>query len=152
MIDLNEEERAELTRRSRSRTLSSRDVERAKIVLAAAKGLGNREICRRLSLSLPTIRRWRSRFACERLAGLSDKPRPGAEPKFGPEVRARVRALACQLPAERGLPLARASVSDIHAELRLEGVSIARSTVGLYLQEDALKPWRQQSWVFPPVR
>jgi len=46
-------------------------------VLAAAEGLKNTEISQRLSLDHTTVRKWRSRFAKERLDGLVDEPRPG---------------------------------------------------------------------------
>ncbi len=51
--------------------------QRSRIVLAAAEGLKNTEISQRLSLDHATVRKWRSRFAKERLDGLVDEPRPG---------------------------------------------------------------------------
>ena len=51
--------------------------QRSRIVLAAAEGLKNTEISQRLSLDHTTVRKWRSRFAKERLDGLVDEPRPG---------------------------------------------------------------------------
>ncbi len=50
---------------------------RSRIVLAAAEGLNNTEIGQRLGLDLKTARKWRSRFARDRLDGLLDEPRPG---------------------------------------------------------------------------
>jgi transposase len=51
--------------------------QRSRIVLAAAEGLKNTEISQRLSLDHTTVRKWRSRFAKERLDGMVDEPRPG---------------------------------------------------------------------------
>jgi transposase len=51
---------------------------RARIVLAAAGGAANTAIARDLRVTLPTVRKWRERFAQRRLAGLTDEPRPGA--------------------------------------------------------------------------
>jgi transposase len=51
--------------------------QRSRIVLAAAEGLKNTEISQRLSLDHATVRKWRSRFAKDRLDGLVDEPRPG---------------------------------------------------------------------------
>src|SRR3954452_10436473 len=54
--------------------------ERAGIVLACADGLSNAAVARRCSVSVATVRAWRSRFVARRLAGLADEPR-GGRPK-----------------------------------------------------------------------
>ena len=50
---------------------------RARIVLAAAGQLTNREIAELEGVSPPTVTKWRNRFAERRLEGLVDEPRPG---------------------------------------------------------------------------
>jgi transposase len=55
---------------------------RARIVLACADGLSNSEVSRQLGASLPTVGKWRKRFTAQRLAGLSDEPRPGVPRKI----------------------------------------------------------------------
>ena len=50
---------------------------RARIVLAAAGQLTNREIAAVEGISARTVTKWRNRFAERRLDGLSDEPRPG---------------------------------------------------------------------------
>ncbi len=50
---------------------------RARIVLAAAGQLTNREIAELEGVSARTVTKWRNRFATKRLAGLLDEPRPG---------------------------------------------------------------------------
>ena len=55
---------------------------RARIVLAAAEGESNLAIAKRLGVSVPTARRWRTRFAERRLDGLVDEPRPGQPRKI----------------------------------------------------------------------
>ncbi len=49
-ISLTDEQRAERERRTRSQTLDVRAVRRARIVLLAAEGLGNRQIGRELGI------------------------------------------------------------------------------------------------------
>ena len=62
-----------------------------------------------------------------------------------------IKALACERPADLGLPLSRLS----HAEIARVAVArdiveaISVTTVWRWLGEDALKPWRYRSWIFP---
>ena len=62
-----------------------------------------------------------------------------------------VKALACELPFELGLPLSRISTADLHREVLARGIvaSIGQSTLWRWLSEDAIKPWNYRSWVFP---
>ena len=62
-----------------------------------------------------------------------------------------VKALACQLPCERGLPLSRLSHDDIAKEAVDSGIvaSISGATVWRWLSADAIKPWQYRSWIFP---
>jgi transposase len=50
---------------------------RSRIVLLAAEGLSNTEIAQRLAIDHATARKWRTRFAEQRLEGVLDEPRPG---------------------------------------------------------------------------
>ena len=62
-----------------------------------------------------------------------------------------VKALACQLPCERNLPLSRLSHDDIAREAVESGIvaSISGATVWRWLSADAIKPWQYRSWIFP---
>ena len=76
-IELVEGERDQLQAWSRRHTSAQALALRSRIVLAAAEGLKNTEIAQRLSVDISTVRKWRNRFASERLDGLLDEPRPG---------------------------------------------------------------------------
>jgi len=76
-IELTDDERAELLRWTRRRKTSQALATRARIVLAAAQGLNNAQICTKLGLCRPTVITWRRRFAERRLEGLDDEPRSG---------------------------------------------------------------------------
>ena len=76
-IELSEDERARLESWSRRRTTAQALALRSRIVLAAADGLSNSEIAEQLSISRPTVTKWRNRFGEWRLEGLLDEPRPG---------------------------------------------------------------------------
>lgn len=51
---------------------------RARIVLAIDAGLNNSEAAAKLSVTKPTVGKWRERFRLNRMEGLLDEPRPGA--------------------------------------------------------------------------
>ncbi len=74
---MSEGEREQLESWARRGKSAQALAQRARIVLAAAEGLKNTEISRRLSLDHATVGKWRSRFARDRLEGLVDEPRPG---------------------------------------------------------------------------
>ncbi len=75
----------------------------------------------------------------------------GGRPAFPPRVVVAVKALACELPAERGLPLARWSLSDLQRAVVAQGLvaQISGATLWRWLSQDALRPWRHRSWIFP---
>jgi transposase len=81
-IELSVGEREQLEGWARRRRTASGLVMRARIVLAAAEGESNMAIAKRLGISVPTARRWRSRFSERRLDGLLDEPRPGQPRKI----------------------------------------------------------------------
>jgi transposase len=76
-IELSEQERLQLEAWMRRRTSAQALALRSRIVLAAAEGLKNTEIAERLGIHRAMAAKWRSRFAEQRLDGLTDEPRPG---------------------------------------------------------------------------
>ena len=120
---------------------------RAAVVLGAAEGMTNAAIARRAGVCVDTVRKWRTRFCARGLPRLGDRPRPGRRRTFPATAEAEVKALACALPAETGVPLARWSRAELAAEAVTRGVvnSISASTVGRWLAADAIRPWRFRS-------
>jgi transposase len=151
VIILSTEERSELPARANAARRTHREVLRAQIILAAAVGSSNAAIAADLGLHIDTVRKWRQRFCRRRLAGLKDLPRSGRPSRFTAVQVAEVKALACELPAESDLPLARWSCPDLAAEAARRGVvtSVSASTVRRWLAADAIKPWQHRSWIFP---
>jgi transposase len=76
-ITLTDDERAKLSAWVRRPTSAQRLALRARIALAAADGQSNASIAAALRITVPTVRKWRNRFADRRLEGLADEPRPG---------------------------------------------------------------------------
>lgn len=62
-----------------------------------------------------------------------------------------MKALACELPCIRGVPLSRYSISEIAREVVATGLvkTVSFSSVWRWLDEDALRPWRHRMWIFP---
>ena len=150
-VVVSDEDRAVLSTRARAGRAAHRDVLRARIVLAAADGTSNAQIARRLGICVDTVRKWRARFCARGLPGLADRPRPGRRRTFPKTAEVEVKALACELPAESDVPLARWSYTELAAEAVTRGVvqTISPSTVGRWLRADAIRPWRHRSWIFP---
>ena len=67
---------------------------------------------------------------------------------FPPQVRAQVTALACSLPRQCQVPLARWSRAEL-ARRVADDPSLPRisaSTVGRWLKAERLRPWRYHAW------
>src|SRR4030043_1485840 len=70
---------------------------------------------------------------------------------FPPHVAVEIKALACELPSQFGVPLSRFASRDI-AQLASERGIVAKirgATVWRWLNEDAIRPWQYRSWIFP---
>jgi transposase len=150
-IILTDGQRRLLLARARRVSAEHRDVVRARIVLAAADGATNAAIARDLGVTDDTVRKWRRRFCWHGLDGLRDRPRIGRPRRFAATVVAEVKALACELPTDGDVPLAKWSCQDLAAEAARRGIveSVSASTVRRWLCADALKPWQHRSWIFP---
>jgi hypothetical protein len=88
-IELTEDERLELERRSAHYTLPYFQVVRARMILYAADGVSNDRIAERLDTRREVVSLWRKRFFEERLAGLEEHPRPGRPRSFPPRTSRR---------------------------------------------------------------
>lgn len=150
-VTLTASERKTLKKRAGGHKTAHRDRQRAQIVLLAGRGWPTAAIARRLGITQDTARKWRARFAARGLRGLADLPRAGRPRRISELERAEVCALACQLPAATGVPLARWSCPELAAELTSRALvsSISASSIRRILAEHPVKPWRHQSWIFP---
>jgi transposase len=150
-ISLRATERRALKRAARSQVAPHRQVVRARIVLDAAAGLPSTMIARRVGVAPNTVRKWRRRFCTEGYAGLRDRPRSGRPRVFAAAVVAEVKAIACELPATRNVPLGRWSLAELREEVIAAGLvaGVSTATVRRWLDEDAIKPWQHRSWIYP---
>jgi transposase len=150
-ISLRASERRALKRAARAQAAPHRQVLRAKIVLDAAAGLPSTLIARRVGVTTNTVRKWRKRFCTHGYTGLRDRPRSGRPRVFAAVVVAEVKAMACELPATRNVPLGRWSLAELREELLASGLvaEVSTATVRRWLAEDAIKPWQHRSWISP---
>jgi len=135
----------------RKPTAQQRQVTRARIVLLAASGWTNAGIARTLGIAPNTASKWRKRYATQGVDGLRDRKRPGRPRVFAAPIVAEVKAIACDLPVTRGVPISRWSLAELRTEVIGSGLveAVSTTTLGRWLAEDAIKPWRYHSWIFP---
>jgi len=111
---------------------------RSRIVLAAAAGPSSSQIARDLGVSVATVRKWRNRFAVDRLDGLLDEPRPG-----------RPRTITDQQVDQVIIKTLESTPKDAtHWSTRslAREVGMTQSAVFEIWQAFGLQPHRQEKW------
>jgi len=143
-IQVSDEDRLELERIVRAASSEVRMVERARIVLAAAQGMTGKEIATLVGCSLPTVVKWRGRYAADGIEGLCDAPRSGAPLTHGPETRALLIAKACTRPSvtDEGQRRERWTYEELGQEVGMSG-----SQAHLILSRAAIKPHLTDYWI-----
>jgi len=137
-VVLTDEERAQLEAWARRPKSAQALAMRARIVLAAADGLGNTAIAGKLGVALSSARKWRSRFLALRLDGLTDEPRPGRPRTVSDEqVEAVITRTLETTPADA----THWSTRSLATELGL-----SQSAVSRIWRAFGLQPHRQDSW------
>lgn len=146
---LTQEQRATLQELSTSRVASTREVERAKVMLGYADGVSITELQRRLGFSRPMIYRCIDKaLAAGIQMGLKDKYHRPHEPEISDEAKAWVVSIACTKPKVHGLA---AELWSIAALARFVGeraeaagfprlAKAGKSTVWRILDDNDIKP------------
>jgi transposase len=100
---LTDDERETLARWARRPRSAQALALRAKIVLACAEGVTNKDVAAQFSVTAQMVGKWRSRFVADRLAGLSDGERPGRPRTItDAQVEQVVTATLEQAPPDEG--------------------------------------------------
>ncbi len=136
---LADDDRLTLESWARSTSLRAGLVERARIVLAVVDGEGTSAVARRLSVSRPTVIKWRERFAAGGLGMLADSARPG-RPKRLDDSAIIARTLE---PPPARLGVTHWSTRLLARELGVGDASIARAWRRYLIQ-----PWRRETFKF----
>jgi transposase len=111
---------------------------RSRIVLAAAEGFENTEIAQQLAIDHATVRKWRNRFAEDRLDGLVDEPRPGRPRTISDE---RVQEVIIRTLESTPKDATHWSTRSMAAEVGLSQTAVSR-----IWRAFGLAPRRQQTW------
>jgi transposase len=138
VVVLSDDERAALVAWSRRTKSANGLATRARIVLAAADGLGNTAIAAKLGIAVSSARKWRSRFLAHRLEGLTDEPRPGRPRTIGDE---QVEAVITRTLESTPTDATHWSTRALAAELGL-----SQSAVSRIWRAFGLQPHRQDTW------
>lgn len=125
------------------------------IILLADKGKTIAATAGALGCCEQTVLNQRKRFLDRRsegpVAALRDLPRSGRPVTYGPQERAQAIAIVCETLWKHELPLSRFSIADLHRVVTQEQnlASLSHSSLGRFLRQNALKPWRYRYWLFP---
>jgi len=139
----------------RARHTSQGLADRCRVVILSENGLENLEQARMLMIDRQRVRRWRRRWVqtFDELAAmegkeasddelearmievLSDNPRSGKPSKFSAEQITAIIALACEAPADSGLPISHWTPPELAREATRRGIveSISARQVDRFL-------------------
>lgn len=120
-------------------TTQYRFVQRVNAILLAAQGKNNKQIARKVGLSVVAVSHWRNRFAKCGIDGLNDLPRPGKPVKYGHPERLKIIDIACQPPSIK----TRWTIREL-----AEKTGISKSQLHRILHELDLKPHQYKMWLF----
>jgi transposase len=141
-IELSKNERDTLERWTRRHKSSQALALRSRIVLACAEGRTNTDIAGELRVNPVTVSKWRNRFAADRLDGLVDAPRPGAQRSIGDDVIEQVVIDTLESAPADATHWSTRGLAAKHG--------ISHATVGEIWRAFGLKPWLQDKFKLSP--
>jgi len=140
IVDLADEERAELRELVRKGKLSARKLTRAHILLRADEGATDKSIAESFHVHVATVERTRRRFVEGGLdRALTDRPRPGMPRRLGVKQEAYLIALACSQPPDGRQRWTLRLLSDRLVKLSITD-HISHETVRQTLKRGTLNP------------
>lgn len=137
-LKLTAEENNRLAEWTRRHKTSQALAVRARIVLACAQGMPNKDVASWLRISRQMVGKWRQRFVDKRLDGLLDEPRPGAPRHIGDDV---VEAVIAKTLQEKPRDATHWSTRSLAKRMKLSQSSVARIWRAFGLQ-----PHRQETF------
>jgi transposase len=138
-IVLTQDQEQTLQQWARGRSLPSRQVERARVVLMAAAGKQDLEIAAEIGISNQKAARWRKRFLKLGLAGLEkDAPRPGRRPTILPS---KVQEVVSKTTQEKP-----ANATHWSTRTMAEAAGLSEKSVRRIWHKHGLKPHLSRSF------
>jgi len=134
-IVLSQQERADLERWKRGRTVSRQLAFRARLILMCADGMGTVEVAEKLGASCATVSKWRKRFSQVGIDGLSDLPRPKTSRKLADDHVEEIVVTTLQ-----SMPKGQTHWSSRQLA---EKLGVSQSSVARVWRAFGLKPHRQ---------
>lgn len=125
-------------------------IQRARIVLAAAKGRGTAAIAREVGCTGRTVRKWKARFADDpRVEALEDARRTGRPSKTSLALRCELVQLACERPDGITAPFREVwTYASLAEAFRIRtGHKLSVSEVGRILRFESIRPHRVRQWL-----
>jgi transposase len=143
VLDVPEPDLAELRARVRSKSLSAKQVERARIVLLAAEGLPAATIAQRIGCSRPTVVTWRQRYEQGGIAALGDAPRSGAPRSIDQDKRDEILITTLTPPPPQ------LGITHWSSRLLARHVGgVSHMAVARLWREWGVQPWRCETFKF----
>ncbi|MGH2884532.1 MAG: IS630 family transposase [Solirubrobacteraceae bacterium] len=151
IVNLTEDERAQLLQLVRTGRQTGRIVARARVLLKADEGLSDPAVAAAVDVGIATVHRIRQRcLEVGPQATLRERPRGGSRPKFSAKQHAHVIALACSAPPTGQARWTLRLLADRVVELGL-AERCSYETIRRALKKNAIKPWQTRQWCIPTV-
>jgi len=137
-LKITREQRETLEEWSRRPKTAQALAQRARIILACAKGQTNTEVARQFRVTKQTVGKWRSRFLEKGVNGLLDEPRPGTPKRLSDADVERVLAMTLESAPEDATHWSTRSMS--------EACGLSHMSVHRIWQAFALAPHRTETF------
>lgn len=135
-------ERTRLEEWARRPTTAQALAIRSRLILAADRGLTNKQVAAELGIHHVTVGKWRERFVRQRLDGLLDEPRPGAPRRIDDHLVERVLSLTLE---SKPAAATHWSTRDMARHVGISPDSVHRIWTAFRLQ-----PHRQETFKLSP--